>query len=74
MLILILLLDDDECHDSDDENGDDDSNGEEGEEYLRKFFVLPDFHQVMRGRIKADGEDFLDHEQVSLLLYYHTYI
>mmetsp|Transcript_897 Transcript_897/g.1558 ORF Transcript_897/g.1558 Transcript_897/m.1558 type:complete len:478 (+) Transcript_897:139-1572(+) len=44
-----------------------DVEGEEcddGDEYLRKFFVLPDFHHVMKGFVKEDGEGFQDHEQV----------
>ena len=31
---------------------------------LRKLFVLPDYHNVMRGYVKKDGEELLDSEQV----------
>lgn len=34
------------------------------ENTLRKLFVLPDFHNVMRGFVKGDGEEVLDSEQV----------
>lgn len=37
---------------------------EEDIEYLRKFFVMPDFHHVMKGFVKQEGEAFSEKEQV----------
>eukprot|EP00602_Paraphysomonas_sp_CaronLab_P003191 CAMPEP_0185039266 /NCGR_PEP_ID=MMETSP1103-20130426/35961_1 /TAXON_ID=36769 /ORGANISM="Paraphysomonas bandaiensis, Strain Caron Lab Isolate" /LENGTH=426 /DNA_ID=CAMNT_0027578085 /DNA_START=17 /DNA_END=1294 /DNA_ORIENTATION=- len=41
-----------------------DSDDEEDEEYLRKFFVMPDFHTVMRGFVKQEGDAFEAKEQI----------
>jgi hypothetical protein len=37
---------------------------EEEVEYLRKFFVMPDFHRVMKGYVKEEGDAFAADEQV----------
>jgi hypothetical protein len=41
---------------------------EEEVEYLRKFFVMPDFHRVMKGFVKEEGDAFAADEQVTLSL------
>jgi actin-related protein 6 len=33
-------------------------------EYLRKFFVMPDFHRILKGYVKEEGEAFAADEQV----------
>ena len=51
-------------------NSDDTSSEEEDDiEYLRKFFVMPDFHHVMRGFVKQEGEAFSEKEQVLTMEY-----
>lgn len=45
-----------------------DSEGEDDDEdveYLRKFFVMPDFHRIMKGYVKEEGEVFAADEQVN---------
>ncbi len=44
-----------------DSKADDD---EDDIEYLRKFFVMPDFHRIMKGYVKEEGEAFAPDEQV----------
>ena len=58
--------------DSGDIAGDSGSGGsgeeEEDIEYLRKFFVMPDFHTILKGFVKQEGDVFTEKEQVLLLL------
>jgi hypothetical protein len=51
-----------------DGNSDDGGSGSEDSEddieYLRKFYVMPDFHTILKGFVKEEGEAFSDKEQV----------
>lgn len=53
-------------HLGNDDEGDDSDPTEDDDQYefLKKFFVLPDYHNVMSGFVKRDGEAFEPHEQV----------
>lgn len=42
----------------------DDDDSDEDIEYLRKFYVMPDFHTILKGYVKEEGEVFSEKEQV----------
>ena len=42
---------------------------EEDVEYLRKFFIMPDFNRIMKGYVKKEGEAFAADEQVTYILF-----
>lgn len=55
------------CQPHGDDEDEDEEEEEEDVEYLRKFFVMPDFHRIMKGYVKQEGEAFAPDEQVTII-------
>jgi hypothetical protein len=53
-----------EGDESEERQGKEEEEEEEDVEYLRKFFVMPDFHRILKGYVKEEGEAFAPDEQV----------